>query len=103
MSLSLQTTTLQGLADPTKYQTAAVVATIPTTAKPQAKSVFRHIGTAGYWYGGYNGLIPTTSNYSFKLGAGEPHQLDNPPTGAISLLASGDCAGPCEWALGWKQ
>jgi hypothetical protein len=103
MSLFLQSKTLQGLAQAAQFQTSTLLATIPTNAFPQAKAVFRHTGAKGFWYGSYNGLAVSTTSYSFKIGPGEPHQMDNPPTGAITLLASADADQPCAYDLGWKQ
>jgi hypothetical protein len=101
VTIKLQTVQNEGEAAYGSYGTAATLLTIPGGAVPWAKAVFRHLGTAGYWYGRYAGGTPTTSVYDFKLAAGEPHQLDNPPMGDVILLAGAGVDGNLSYSIGW--
>lgn len=102
MAIKLQTVQNEGQAAVASYTTAAALITIPSNAVPWAQAVFRHTGTAGKWYGRYAGGTPTTTVHDFVLGPGEPHQMDNPPKGIVSLLASSDAVGALEWEIGWS-
>lgn len=90
------------LAAASGFTSAATLLTVPTTAKPWAKFVCRHEGTSGFWYGCYAGVTPTTISYDFKLGPNEPHNMDNPPKGAIKLLASGSGIGNLSYGANWR-
>lgn len=104
MSIKLQTSQHEGIAVVASYATAASLITVPSNARPQAKAVFRHTGTAGYWYGKFARTTgPTTSLYSFKIGPGETFPEENMPLGAIWLLSSGDCVGDLSYSIGWRQ
>src|SRR5437867_8003792 len=98
-SVQLPNKQLEGQAAVASYFTATALLTIPTGALPWAKFVARHTGNAGKWYGNYAGGTPTTTAHDFVLTGGEPHQLDNPPKGTVTLLASADANGPLAWSL----
>src|SRR6266566_10070536 len=101
-SIQLPNTQNEGQAAVASFFTAAVLLTIPTGALPWAHFVVRHTGNAGKWYGSYAGHTPTTTTHDFVVGGGEPHQLDNPPKGAVTLLASADANGPLDWSLAYR-
>jgi hypothetical protein len=101
MSIKLPVVQHEGQAVVASYLSAALIINIPGSARPAAKFVFRHMGTAGKWYGSYAGGTPSSSSHDFVVGPGEPHQLDNPPIGDINMKATSDVDVAGEWEAGW--
>lgn|ERR1051325_8611463 len=91
-----------GLAASSSFTSAGTLLTIPSNAVSWAKFVCRHEGSIGFWYGRYGGGTPTSSVYDFKLGPHDSHQMDNPPLGAINILASSSSAGNLSYSAEWS-
>lgn len=102
MSIKLPTVRNEGLADEASYGSAATLLTIPSDGVPWAAADFRHLGTAGYWYISFGGNTPSTTSYSIKLAPGEPRGIDNPPEGAIKILAGSGVDGHLEYFVDWS-
>lgn len=104
MQLSLKNKTINGSAVAASFASAGFGFIIPANAGPAAQASFRHTGTAGFWYVMFNRTVgPTTTNYSKKIGPGEPWTEDNPPTGQVWFLADGSVNGNLDWYAGWHQ
>lgn len=102
----LKDTTVQAEAAVGSYGSAALLFTVPTTAKAPGQATFKHTGSAGFWYVQFQrdviGSGPTTTVYSMKLSPGEEFTEDNMPLGTVYALAGGGAVGALSYYAGWR-
>jgi hypothetical protein len=103
-SIQLKNTTNQIVAAAANFLSAALLFNIPLSGKPAGQITFKHTGTAGYWYIKTNRSAgPSSTDYSFKLAAGEAYTEKEPPFGDIYALADGSGNGSLSAYGSWRQ
>ena len=104
MAIRLKNTKDQALAQVANYLAAGRLTTISSQGRPEAQFTARHTGNTGFWVFSFERTSgPTLTDYSIKLGPGEPYTERNPPIGEVWGLATSDADGPLSWYTGWKQ